>query len=1019
MKLRSKYLNVLFLILFLAACVFSISSTRLKTNTVVLPLEVYAPNGFDATTGDQAAPFGDETITINIADIRAADSLAFWMHQPSYHLGGGSTFDEQEGFDNEGAVSISINNGPFVAVTDATTDCAFPESQMGPWDNQPGSDNAGRIADNCIGGPSPSPRFSIPATASGELRTGDNTVTFRYNGSKGTRSGFRVLHLALLGGSTTIQNVNWKAGGLLKHGTTTFHLDDPTSWEAPDGGDPANGQALFTQRNLLTDHVHQANPSIPGKAIEAACSDCHAKDGSDLWYFNYSNESIIARSRFHGLSEQQGRDIAAYIRSIQLSDWEGRRYDPPGRPWNPPFQPGPTYGLDGSGVNAWDELTDDESVYWAAGAGLDDYLNSSLEAGKYYFPEGGDPGKGVPPSGISTFQDPTTGKQELPWEPFAAGSHNDIDLKKYPIAVQFPDWNMWLPDISPVGGISGGDIRTYNDYMKYYEWLAGNANSASWDGGNAGGLDPGDPSSMFRVFKRFGGMYRAINRFRVDVSGKGASSAIDAKEDLSIMQYNMVRVWEIYQYFDLYDHADRLMNHPQIDRPASEYSDWSLDIGIMGQGRHFFDSAPHILGDNEPDADHWHNGSFLGQKWATHVWYQLQTTVDPGIFAADIPVDWQYQDSHMREFSEHTHLDASYRMFGSQVRRFQQAYTPSIGVCPECYGNAKLENTALWAKQGQPFWALWTFAPNQESVWNKVFREISRPQKRRLTGAWLRVWWDAYKRGSLDAFRKRQCSDDVEWCWEPASHVPDPDAYVGHNNNKADRFYRGLKYAADANVAGGVIDSIAEKWASPMWPEANDENYRSNDLPYSWESISDVSHTIHLQPGWNFISSFISPAAPSLEEVFDHPRSITLVKDGNGSVYIPHMEINEIDRWRPSNGYMVYAEDTYDLTLSGSPVDRGTSIQLSEGWNFLPFYSTAPLDAATAFKAINDILLVVKDEDGRQYIPSQGINDIGQLLPGQGYSVYVTEDTSFSYPVGANPSSTSSRESLSKPSSRR
>jgi hypothetical protein len=47
-------------------------------------------------------------------------------------------------------------------------------------------------------------------------------------------------------------------------------------------------------------------------------------DGRDLKYFNFSNNSIITRSRFHGLTTLQGEQIAAYIRSL--------RFPNPGRP---------------------------------------------------------------------------------------------------------------------------------------------------------------------------------------------------------------------------------------------------------------------------------------------------------------------------------------------------------------------------------------------------------------------------------------------------------------------------------------------------------------------------------------------------------------------------------------------------------------------------------------------------------------------------------------------------------------
>jgi hypothetical protein len=55
------------------------------------------------------------------------------------------------------------------------------------------------------------------------------------------------------------------------------------------------------------------------------------------------------------------------------------------------------------------------------------------------------------------------------------------------------------------------------------------------------------------------------------------------------------------------------------------------------------------------------------------------------------------------------------------------------------------------------------------------------------------------------------------------------------------------------------------------------------------------------------------------------------------------------------------------------------------------------MDAATALGSIGDVLKVVRDEEGNEYVPSQ-TNDIGDLMPGEGYAVYVTTDTTFVYP---------------------
>ena len=86
-------------------------------------------------------------------------------------------------------------------------------------------------------------------------------------------------------------------------------------------------------------------------------------------YFNFSNLSIVERARYHGLTEEEGSQIASYIRSLDVP------LVPQARPWNPPYQPGP--GLD------------DKSAYqWAAGAGLDGMLDSDEEMVPYLFPEG-------------------------------------------------------------------------------------------------------------------------------------------------------------------------------------------------------------------------------------------------------------------------------------------------------------------------------------------------------------------------------------------------------------------------------------------------------------------------------------------------------------------------------------------------------------------------------------------------------------------------------------------------------
>lgn len=216
---------------------------------------------------------------------------------------------------------------------------------------------------------------------------------------------------------------------------TEWLQDDPSDWAAPSDGDASNGAALWNQRDLLLDGR--------GDPITASCASCHFSNGADLKYFGYSIRTIGVRSRFHDLTDQQGKDIAAYIRSINLQTEEGTTYEAPGRPWQPPFQPGPEM----LGSNNSPDRGD--AAYWMAGAGLRWVLNYEREVPNterdmlaHIFPKDRNPSNGVDyiESG------PYSG--DLQWKHIHLDS--TIIVRRIPLSRQFPDWNNWLPDVHPL-----------------------------------------------------------------------------------------------------------------------------------------------------------------------------------------------------------------------------------------------------------------------------------------------------------------------------------------------------------------------------------------------------------------------------------------------------------------------------------------------------------------------------------------------------------------------------------------
>jgi hypothetical protein len=288
-----------------------------------------------------------------------------------------SLWMQVHGLGYAGMMSVRINKNAWVSISNSTVSVTEPGRSYGG-----------------IGGGFATLEMTLILPATTVL--GDtNTIEFRFNGTDGVSSAFRVLAFNLL-----------TADGRRVLSPDAFMEEDPNTW-APPLADP---EQISAGRNLWRSAQLAANGLPNAPAIRAHCSDCHTQDGRDLKYFNFSNTSIVARSRFHGLSELEGRQIASYIRALSVVN--------PGRPWNPPYQPGP--GLDGQ-----------PAVNWAAGAGLSWVLHQDMDTLHFIFASQGHTG-------------------ELLITPAAFRPDGNLNPRDIPIAFQLPDWNHWLPRVHPL-----------------------------------------------------------------------------------------------------------------------------------------------------------------------------------------------------------------------------------------------------------------------------------------------------------------------------------------------------------------------------------------------------------------------------------------------------------------------------------------------------------------------------------------------------------------------------------------
>ena len=148
---------------------------------------------------------------------------------------------------------------------------------------------------------------------------------------------------------------------------------------------------------------------------------------------------------------------------------------------------------------------------------------------------------------------------------------------------------------------------------------------------------------------------------------------------------------------------------------------------------------------------------------------------------------------------------------------------------------------------------------------------------------------------------------------------------------------------------------------------------------------------------------------PSMENIFSQMFSdIHLVKDEDGLTYIPSLGINLIGNWEVTKGYKIKASDNIVLTTTGTIMDAGsTPISLLSGWSTISFLPTHSLPIGTALSSIVSDIILVKNGNGDTWIPSQGINNVGMMEPGQGYQIKMQASTTLIYPNGMQKTSRS------------
>jgi len=596
--------------------------------TLILPIEVLSD-------GSPATPLVVDTqLRLDSASLASASQLWIECHRCGFY--GDPEYEATSAAPTKIKASFRVLGGstddsvPWIDITDQNVVLAGPERVQGGV-------NGGLFTTQMSVALDTATRARLVALP------GLNKIQFRFNGTDGASNGFRILDLAL-------QSADGKDVGADLRGFIDPNVEKLAG--AVPSDDVALGQALWYAQNSLIKSV------IVKRTIIASCSSCHAPDGRDLQYFGYSNNAIVKRSQFHGLSETQGKQIATFLRYTLRNVPNA----PLGRPWNPPYQPGP--GLDAAPAN------------WAAGAGLGAVLTNASDGLKALF------GKDV--------------KQPL------ALSQADIDavmtakgtlnVREIAIPMQFPDWNAWLPTIHPLdvwpdtgaktgsflkGGVFGNGSKNPLAFFKQLtDWLdshqdpngmhgdyshltpdqrvqvQGLMTNSGWEtynflGGGRGGHEGPDPNNPWGAQ-----VGASVLQARADAAttSAGLAGAFSYKSFIerstsSLLHWLAVEQWGLVQQYGLEGNQANFIGDK--DSATGAWKGRGEALGWPFNAPSTFYLAPHMLYEQDGTRENyfaWEQNDIVGSYYRTNQWYQLQMTINAGGQSgwSNYPMDWPY-----------------------------------------------------------------------------------------------------------------------------------------------------------------------------------------------------------------------------------------------------------------------------------------------------------------------------------------------------------------------------------------
>ena len=160
-----------------------------------------------------------------------------------------------------------------------------------------------------------------------------------------------------------------------------------------------------------------------------------------------------------------------------------------------------------------------------------------------------------------------------------------------------------------------------------------------------------------------------------------------------------------------------------------------------------------------------------------------------------------------------------------------------------------------------------------------------------------------------------------------------------------------------------------------------------------------ILQTINLPAGWSLISTYLVPVTTQITNFFSEVNSnILVVKDELGNFYWPQYGVNLIGNITQGEGYFINMQVPDTLKIYGELIQpEEITISAPMGWSIIGYIRNAPEPIVDMLTDISEDIQMVKNYLGQIYWPQLGFDNIGDMIPGQGYQVKMSVTRDFNY----------------------